>query len=252
MRQRGFSLIEVLVTIAIAGFSLYRPLGPYAVAAQYDRLQGTNSEMQQNLRAAVDQDIERPHGCRARASVEDDGERRTNDDLVRFAWVSLRLVGKPDRSDRMYQRAGGLAQQRGKLGDTTLTLATGWGASFSAGMFVSIGGVECAKVTAVAGDVLTVDTEPFRNDAYSSKRLPWRYLHLAPLLGDLRRDQQHSYHQRARRKWREDGSYEDFGAQPDDARRGRDPRDAQPDRLRGERGHVYRDQQGQARNLPHI
>lgn len=162
-KTKGFSLIELLVTMAISGFLA---IGLWSLMqSQHEtyRLQDTSAEMQQNLRAAMDR-ISRD----LMAAGQGPQWQMTAADGNTTTWYAASgTVWWPysagtNRIDLIGCTSGvtaGLSNPGASSGATTLTL-NGGGANFTAGSFVSISGSECARVTSVAGNVLTIDTNP--------------------------------------------------------------------------------------------
>jgi prepilin-type N-terminal cleavage/methylation domain-containing protein len=162
-RQKGFGLVELLVALAISGFL---GVGIWTVMQSqhntYD-LQDTSAEMQQNLRSAVDRisrDIMAAGLGPQWQMTAPDGNTTTwyvpvGGDLWPYSASAntINLIGSTGEAMTMLASTA-------SSGATTLTLQAGGGAAFSAGSFVSVGGKECARVTNVAGNVLTIDTNP--------------------------------------------------------------------------------------------
>jgi prepilin-type N-terminal cleavage/methylation domain-containing protein len=164
LQGKGFSLIELLVALAISGFL---SIGLWALMqSQHNtyRLQDTSAEMQQNLRAAVDR-ISRDlmaagQGPQWQMTTADGN---TTTWYTGANWLPYAYTAATKKIDLIGNTSGVVASLKNpgaSSGATTITLATGGGANFSAGAFISIGGAECARVTNVAGDVLTIDTNP--------------------------------------------------------------------------------------------
>jgi hypothetical protein len=134
------------------------------------RLQDNGSEMQQNLRAAIDtisKDLMLTGlGPKWPMTGRDAAGNAVTTGGVGGWYLDdgsnpYRILA--DQVDIIGCMSGisvGLNAQANQ-GDTQLTLASAAdAASFPVNSYINIGGVECARVTAVAGSTLTVDTNP--------------------------------------------------------------------------------------------
>ncbi|MGA2106668.1 MAG: prepilin-type N-terminal cleavage/methylation domain-containing protein [Syntrophorhabdales bacterium] len=167
---KGFSLVELMVALAIAGFL---GMGLWALMNSQNKtyqVQDTASQMQQNLRAAID---------RISRDLLSSGQGPT-------AW-QMTINGQSTNTwyvpatplTRSYSSAGGPNQldliecdpmtpatlkTSAASGASQIVLNAGQGASFPVNSYLDIGdawaGYESAQVKGVAGDTLTIDTNP--------------------------------------------------------------------------------------------
>jgi prepilin-type N-terminal cleavage/methylation domain-containing protein len=161
----GFSIIEILVGMALSSLLAF---------AAYDML-----TLQQKTRAAHDDVLEMQQNLRiAMGRISSDltmaGFGKPSH-LGRSAWLQLNSEGAGTITYSVQVTGGNTLDVVGCLGPaeghapaalgagtTTITLAGGEGAHFNTTTKsdISIGGTENAKVVAVTGDVLTIDTNP--------------------------------------------------------------------------------------------
>jgi len=160
---KGFSLIELLVGIVLSSLIV---LVLYELLSSQDRVyarQDDISEMQQNLRIAMEK-ISRD------LTMAGFGKPSR---LGTSTWPTLNGISGLDFSIRVtggntldivgcLDPADGHAAGAPAVGSTSISLASGEGANFntSTRSDISIGGKENAKVTSIAGDTLSIDTNP--------------------------------------------------------------------------------------------
>jgi prepilin-type N-terminal cleavage/methylation domain-containing protein len=160
---KGFTLIELLVGVVLSSLV---SLALYNLLVSQNRtyaLQDDVSEMQQNLRIAserISRDLTmagfgKPSRLGTSTWPQLNGISGLDFSIRVTGGNTLDIVGCLDPADG--QAAGALA-----VGATTITLQPGGGASFNTTTKsdISIGGHENAKVVSVAGDTLTIDTNP--------------------------------------------------------------------------------------------
>jgi Tfp pilus assembly protein PilW len=134
----GFSLIELLVCIGIAGFLGLGLWGLMGTQSRAYQVQDSSVGMQQNLRVAFD---------------------AISRDLSAGDAVSAGV-----NTISIDARVGGVLNTAGNLGDTQISLQGGQGVNFRVGMLIDVNdptaaNSEVMSVQGVAGDVLTVDTD---------------------------------------------------------------------------------------------
>ena len=161
----GFSLIELMVSLAIAGFLC---IGLWALMESQNKtygLQDNTSQMQQSLRAAVD---------RISTDLLSAGEGPPWQMTMNGATTTWYVPTTPYNSVLNQLDIIGCGPQptppttlaaQATAGATKITVApAGRGSSFPVGTYIDIGddigGFESAIVTAVTGDQLTINTNP--------------------------------------------------------------------------------------------
>ena len=167
----GFSLIELMVALAIAGFL---GIGMWALMKSQNSTyaaQDNASQMQQCLRAAIDK-ISRD----LLSAGQSPPWQMTVNGQSTVSWYvpptpygvgvanRLDIIGCPGTTI-------GTLKVQAASGATQITLNAGQGASFPVGTYIDIGDAsafESAQVKAVAGDTLTIDTNPNNNKALQS------------------------------------------------------------------------------------
>jgi prepilin-type N-terminal cleavage/methylation domain-containing protein len=162
----GFSLVELMITVALVGVVALFLNNLMASQDRTYKLQDRSAEMDQNLRVAMDTVLRdvmnsgRGPGVWSTISGADAGAWYGAGNSWRPYGIAtantVHLIGCFDGS------TGTLASQA-NAGANTITLNTGQVAAFPVGSDINIGGDaslngENAKVTAVAGDTLTVTT----------------------------------------------------------------------------------------------
>ncbi len=168
---KGFTLIELLVGVALSSILA---LVLYEMLTTQDRvysLQGDITEMQQNLRTAVEKisrDLTMTGSGKPQWSIINQAPDGDASSWYNSAngWKPYRITGSGTNyaidiigcidSAPVYTNVDAAA------GSTTITLQTGQGANFNTTtkQDINIGGTENAKITAVAGNTLTIDTDP--------------------------------------------------------------------------------------------
>jgi prepilin-type N-terminal cleavage/methylation domain-containing protein len=162
--QKGFSLVELLIGVVLSSFIMFVL---YEVLSSQERIysaQDDISELQQNMRVAAEK-ISR--------DVTMAGFGRPSR-LGTTAWPLLNGIAGLDFSIRVsgennldivgcLDPADGHSAHALTPGVDHITLARGEGVNFntSTKSDISIGGKENAKITTIAGDTLTIDTNPF-------------------------------------------------------------------------------------------
>lgn len=160
---RGFSLVELLVGIVVASILVIAAYKMLTSQQTTYAKQDDVFEMQQNLRIAME---------KIGRDLTMAGFGKPSH-LGRAAWPQLNGVSGIDYSIQVsggntldivgcLNPADGHAPNTLGAGLTTITLSTGEGARFNTTTRsdISIGGAENAKVVGVAGDALTIDTNP--------------------------------------------------------------------------------------------
>jgi prepilin-type N-terminal cleavage/methylation domain-containing protein len=164
----GFSLVELMVALAIAGFL---GIGMWALMTTQNSTyaaQDNASQMQQCLRAAIDK-ISRD----LLSAGQPPPWQMTMNGQSTVSWYVPTTpygVGVANRLDIIGCPGTTVATLSVQVasGATQITLSAGQGASFPVGTYIDIGDTtafESAKVKAVAGDTLTIDTNPNTNKA---------------------------------------------------------------------------------------
>ena len=161
--SKGFSLVELLIAVALSSLISLGLYGALSSQQIIYSVQDDISEMQQNLRLAterISRDVSmagfgRPSGLGSAAWPLLNGIAGLDYSIKITGTDCLDIVGCLDPPD------GHCARELVK-GTTCITLAQGEGANFntSTKSDISIGGKENAKIVNVAGDTLTVDTNP--------------------------------------------------------------------------------------------
>jgi type IV pilus assembly protein PilW len=160
---KGFTLIELLIGVALSSIVV---LALYNLLTSQNRvyaLQDDVSEMQQNIRVAtekISRDLTmagfgKPSRLGTSTWPQLNGISGLDFSIRVTGGNTLDIVGCLDPADG--HNVGALS-----VGATTITLQSGEGASFNTTTKsdISIGGKENAKVVSVAGDTLTIDTNP--------------------------------------------------------------------------------------------
>jgi prepilin-type N-terminal cleavage/methylation domain-containing protein len=160
---QGFSLVELLIGIALSSLILF---GLYGVLSSQERIysmQDDLSEMQQNLRLAMERitrdltmaGFGKPSRLGTPAWPLLNGIAGLDFSVRVTGSNALDIVGCLDPPEG--QSASGLA-----VGSTSITLGPGEGANFNTTTKgdISVGGKENAKIRSVVGDTLAIDTNP--------------------------------------------------------------------------------------------
>ena len=167
---KGFSLVELMVALAIAGFL---GMGLWALMQSQNKTyqtQDTASQMQQNLRAAIDR-ISRDLLSSGQGPT---GWQMTINGQSTNTWyvpaapftTSYASAANSNRLDMIGCTAGTppTLKTAAASGANQIVLNAGQGASFPVNSYLDIGdawaGYESALVKGVAGDTLTIDTNP--------------------------------------------------------------------------------------------
>lgn len=167
---KGFSLVELMVALAIAGFL---GIGLWALMTSQNKTyqtQDTASQMQQNLRAAVDR-ISRDLLSSGQAPTA--WQMTINGQSTNTWYVpatpfttSYASAANSNQLDLIECNPLTLATLKTSAasGATQIVLNAGQGASFPVNSYFDIGdawaGYESAQVKTVTGDTLTIDTNP--------------------------------------------------------------------------------------------
>jgi len=172
----GFSLVELMVALAIAGFLT---IGLWALMASQNttyRVQDNASQVQQNLRAAVD----RVSRDLLSAGQGPPWQMTMNGKTCTWYVLSpscnfgqpynisanqIDIIGTVGSGS-----TGGIqtALASAASGTSKITVTAGQGQYFPVGTYLDVGdegAYESAEVTAVAGDTLTIDTNPGKGQA---------------------------------------------------------------------------------------
>ena len=174
----GFSLLELMVALAIAGFL---GIGMWALMKSQNSTyaaQDNASQMQQCLRAAIDK-ISKDLLSAGQAppwQMTINGQSTASWYVATKPYTPyginvdkrLDIIGCPGTTM-------GTLKVQAASGANQITLNAGQGASFPVGTYINIGDMnafESARVKAVAGDTLTIDTSPNTNKALQSSYAP--------------------------------------------------------------------------------
>ncbi|MCF7839023.1 MAG: prepilin-type N-terminal cleavage/methylation domain-containing protein [Candidatus Marinimicrobia bacterium] len=173
--RAAFTLVEVLVTMVIAGFLIAGVVSAYVQHRHSLQAQRLLLDIHGNLRAAsliISRDL----------ALTGYGLRIPDSQLAQ--WINW--AGVLDQNPRIIPAANGseltlaAASRRAATlslpvagGSSTITVAAGTGPEFNTSnrRLIYIGRSELARVTAISGDTLTVSSHPTRNE-------PLRYNHL--------------------------------------------------------------------------
>jgi hypothetical protein len=154
--REGLTILEVLIAILLSclvGAMLYRV---FAIQDRTYSIQSEISEMQQNLRVA----LERITRDLTMAGFAQPPWTTINTSEVDFS--GIRINGGTIDVVGSFDGAQGTLSQPAPAGSTELMLSPGEGEHFAgkAKTDISIGGRENAKITVKSGGVLTIDTDP--------------------------------------------------------------------------------------------
>jgi prepilin-type N-terminal cleavage/methylation domain-containing protein len=138
--MKGFSLVELLIAVLISGFLGLGFWGLFGSQSAAYQQQDSATDVQQNLRSAV--------------------ERLSRDIMTAgMTGGTPYTIGSNSLTITRCSTANVAALSvQANAGSTQLTVGSGQGAFFTVGMDVNVGTKENARVTAVTGDVLTIDT----------------------------------------------------------------------------------------------
>jgi prepilin-type N-terminal cleavage/methylation domain-containing protein len=185
----GFSLIELLIVLAVSGILA---LSLWSLAATQERTYGSQdsaSEMQQNLRIAL-QDLTRDimsAGLGPQSSTISGQDASAwynaanNWNPFNITATSIDIIGCGQTPATLNAQAAS--------GTNTLTLATGGGAGFKAPQNISIAGVENAVVTSISGDTLTLTANLVLTHPAQATVYPLRWVTYSVADGVLSMDQ---------------------------------------------------------------
>ncbi len=185
----GFSLIELLIALAVSSILA---LSLWSLAATQQRTYGSQdsaSEMQQNLRAAL-QDLTRDIMA---AGLGPQSSTISGQDAS--AWYNAANSWNPFNITATSVDIIGCGQTPATLnaqaasGTNTLTLATGGGASFNASQNINIAGVENAVVASISGDTLTLSANLSLTHPAQATVYPLRWVTYSVTGGVLSMDQ---------------------------------------------------------------
>jgi hypothetical protein len=159
----GFSLVELLVGIVLSCLLVFVAYDWLTAQQRMYVLHDDASEMQQNLRIGMERisrdltmaGFGKPSHLGRTAWPQLNGDSGIDYSIYAPGGNTLHIVG-------CLSPAEGTAQGTLAAGTTTITLASGEGAHFNTTTKrdISIGGTENAKIVNIAGDALTIDTNP--------------------------------------------------------------------------------------------
>jgi prepilin-type N-terminal cleavage/methylation domain-containing protein len=167
----GFSLVELLVAIAISSILA---IAFWTLAATQDstyKAQDSTGEMQQNLRVAVQMLSGSIIGAGLGPQVSTiNGQNAGAWYNAANGWVPYRITATSIDIIGCGQVPASLSAQAA-AGTNVLALQAGQGANFTVGQDISVEGMESAVVSAVAGDNLTLSaalalTHPLQSNVY--------------------------------------------------------------------------------------
>ncbi|MCG6535549.1 MAG: prepilin-type N-terminal cleavage/methylation domain-containing protein [Syntrophales bacterium LBB04] len=160
---RGFTLIELLIGVALSGIVVLALYGLLTSQHRVYVVQDDISEMHQNLRLAMERisrdltmaGFGKPSRLGTSTWPQLNGISGLDFSIKVTGGKTLDIIGCLDPADG--HAVGALS-----LGATTITLQSGEGSSFNTTTKsdISIGGKENAKIVSIAGDTLTIDTNP--------------------------------------------------------------------------------------------
>jgi prepilin-type N-terminal cleavage/methylation domain-containing protein len=136
----GFSLVELLIVLVISGFMGLGFWGLFGSQSAAYQQQDNVTDMQQNLRSAVE-----------RLSRDVMTAGMTGGTPYVIGTNSLTIT-------RCSTGSTAVLSVQANAGSTQLTLGSGQAAFFTVGMDINVGAKENARIIAISGDVLTIDT----------------------------------------------------------------------------------------------